>query len=144
MSPKKQVVRKTSPAPLADFDEQWWPITLLLLISAGCLAGYVWLKSDFHDPNPFYNGRVQLAMIGGIVLVLLVGVAMLRGSSQRRLQLGVFLSLAFHLLLLYMTQRVYLALVPEPPPPAEGELEENVRVTIPDYLPTQETGQTSD
>jgi len=145
MSEKKQVVRKTNLAPLADFDEQWWPITLMLLASAGCLAGYVWHKSDFNDPRPLHNARVQLASIGAIVVVLLAGVALLRGSAQRRLQLGVFLSLAFHLSLIYTTQKIYLALTPTPLPAVEGDEEiDDLPVTLPDYLPTQESGKTPD
>ena len=103
MADKKQVVRKVSPAPLADFDEQLWPVSLLLLISAGCLAGYVWLTSDFDTPDLLKNGWFHLGVLGALALTLIVGIAMLRGSSQRRLQLGVFLSLAFHVGLLFVT-----------------------------------------
>ena len=142
MADKKQVVRKVSPAPLADFDEQLWPVSLLLLISAGCLAGYVWLTSDFDTPDLLKNGWFHLGVLGALALTLIVGIAMLRGSSQRRLQLGVFLSLAFHVGLLFVTQRVYLSLAARPVPP-QGTLEDETVVTIPDYLPVQQDSSKS-
>ena len=42
----RQVVRKTPAAPLADFDEQWWSITALLVAAAG-LPGAVGISWAF-------------------------------------------------------------------------------------------------
>lgn len=142
--PKKQVVRRVAPPSLADFDEQWWPVTFLLLGAAGCIGAYVWYRGDFANPRPLANARSQLALLATTVVVLLLGLSMLRGRAQRRLQLGVFLSLLFHLGLLITTQRIYLALMPTPPQGIEDDLDDDVPVTLPDYLPTQESGQTTD
>jgi hypothetical protein len=139
--------RSAPPTPvsaIADFDEQWWPVTLLLLTSAGCLAGYVWTTGDFNDPRPLYNARHQLIALGTVVGALLLGVLALRGSSQRRLQLGVFLSLAFHAGLLFMTQKVYLKVASLPPVAEDFGQAEDAVVTIPDYLPTEDGGKSSD
>jgi hypothetical protein len=141
MANQNRIVRKISPDKLADFDEQWWPITLLLLVSAGSLAGYVYTNplSDWTTDVWYRNARVQLYTIAGTAAALLVGLALLRGSSQRRLQLGVFLSLAFHIGLIFFSRQMYMEYVAatadgEPPGlPAEKE------VILPDYV-----GETQD
>lgn len=146
VDPKKQYVVHTTPAPLADFDEQWWPVTLLLLISSGCLAGYVWLTSDFHSPKLLSNGWFHLGLIGIVVIALVAGVAILKGSAQRRLQLGIFLSLALHVGLLFFGQRVYMSIAMRQPTPDEAVIddENDVVVSIPDYLPQNDQSRAVD
>lgn len=145
-SKKKHVVVRSQHAPLADFDEQWWPVTLLLLISAGCLAGYVWLSSDFNSPKLLSNGWLHLGLIAILVIALVAGVAILKGSAQRRLQLGIFLSLALHVALLFFGQRVYMSVAVRPLTSEEAVIddENDVVVSIPDYLPKNDQSQTSD
>ena len=103
MAESRKVVRKLDNPSLADFDEQWWPITLLLFISAGALAGYVYTNpgSDFTTEVWYRNAWNQIYSIGALAALLVIGLAFLRGSANRRLQLGVFLSLVFHLALIY-------------------------------------------
>lgn len=136
---KRQVVRKYTPDPIADFDEQWWPVTLLLLVVAACLAGSIYYndKSDFTTPVWYRNAWVQIGSIGVTTLLLIIGVLALRGDSQRRLQLGIFLSLLLHASLLYWARNHYLVVVGKPPEP-ELNLVESVPVTIPDYIADQD------
>lgn len=141
MSAKKQVVRKLNAAPLADFDEHWWPVTLLLLTSAGALAGFVITQGNFQTAVWYENAQFQLVALGVTVFALIVGVALLRGSAQRRLQLGVFLSLLFHVGLLFTGRHVYLKYFAPPRTTEVGPATEDL-VTLPDYLPT-ESGENS-
>ena len=103
MAESKHVVRKISPDKLADFDEHWWPVTLLLLVTAGCLIGSVYFHphSDFTTHVWYRNAWVQIGMLAATGLLLIIGVAALKGDAQRRLQLGIFLSLLFHAGLLF-------------------------------------------
>ena len=98
MAGQKHVVRKIAPEKLADFDEHWWPVTLLLLVTAGCLIGSVYFhpNSDFTTQVWYRNAWTQIGLLGATALLLIVGVAALKGDAQRRLQLGIFLSLIFH------------------------------------------------
>jgi len=132
---KRQVVRKYTPDPIADFDEQWWPVTLLLLATAGGLAGYIYFhpNADFTTPVWYRNAWYQISSIGVTALLLMVGVLALRGDSQRRLQLGIFLSLLLHASLLFWARQYYLVVVGQPPEP-EMNLVETPPVTIPDYI----------
>ncbi|MGC3971965.1 MAG: hypothetical protein QM775_32875 [Pirellulales bacterium] len=132
---QNRIVRKISPDKLADFDEQWWPVTLLLLISAGALAGYVYTSptSDWTTDLWYRNARIQLYTIAGTAAALLCGITLLRGSSQRRMQLGVFLSLAFHIGLIYFSRQMYLEYADLPANEPHG-LEKEVSVVIPDYV----------
>jgi len=134
---KRQVVRKYTPDPIADFDEQWWPVTLLLLVTAGGLAGYVYNhpNADFTTQVWYRNAWFQIGSIGFTALLLIVGVLALRGDSQRRLQLGVFLSLLLHASLLFWARTYYLHVIGAPTEP-ELTITESIPVTIPDYLPT--------
>lgn len=143
---KRQVVRKYTPDPIADFDEQWWPVTLLLIVVAASLAGAVYFHkdSDFTTPIWYRNAWVQMSSIGVTALLLIIGVFALRGDSQRRLQLGIFLSLLLHASLLYWARHHYLVVIGKPPEP-ELNLVESVPVTIPDYIPNEsETNPLSD
>ncbi len=139
MTTKKQVVRKINVDKFADFDEHWWPVTLLLLTSAGGMAGYVITTGDFQTDELRRNAWFQLGVLGALALALVVGVVVLRGSSQRRLQLGVFLSLLFHAALLFTGRHVYLKYF-APQQPTVGVLDDEAPVTIPDFIPTRQPG----
>ena len=143
---KHKVVRKISADKLADFDEHWWPITLLLLGSAAGLAGYIYKNSPpeaFTTEVWHRNTWVHIGAVGVVALILLIGTAFLRGSQQRRLQLGVFLSLAFHVGLLFLSREIYLKSLMPPPPDGFLSLDDEVPVTIPDYIPAQTPGDTT-
>lgn len=146
MAESRKVVRKIDNPSLADFDEQWWPITLLLFISAGALAGYVYTSpgSDFTTDVWYRNAWNQIYSIGALAVLLVVGLAFLRGSANRRLQLGVFLSLVFHLTLIYGSRQYYLTYI-EPATPANADSPDDggFKVVIPDYIPPEQEGEAS-
>lgn len=131
-------MRKRVPDKLADFDEQWWPITLLLLASAAGLAAYIYKESPpggFETPVWYENTWVQISSVGVAACILLIGTAFLRGSAHRRLQLGIFFSLLFHASLLIVSHHYVLRLAEPPPGESWLAMEEAASVTIPDYFP---------
>jgi hypothetical protein len=141
---KKQMVRRFGDDRLAtEIDEPLSPFTLVLFVGAGALAGYIVSRNQFENPDPLQNTWAHLAALGGIVLLLILGAALLRGSSQRRLEVGVFLSLLFHAGLLFTGKNVYLKYFAPPPDPTVTVIDENVAVTIPVYLPLQQPGEST-
>ncbi|MBA4020652.1 MAG: hypothetical protein C0483_26125 [Pirellula sp.] len=146
MAETKQVVRKITPDKLADFDEHWWPVTLLLLVTAGCLIGSVYFhpNSDFTTQVWYRNAWVQIGGLGATALLLIVGVAALKGDAQRRLQLGIFLSLLFHASLLFGARHYFLSVVGAPATDPEWNLIDEVAVTLPDYHPAENESEASD
>lgn len=145
MAESKHVVRKISPDKLADFDEHWWPVTLLLLITAGCLIGSVYFHphSDFTTQVWYRNAWVQIGMLAATALLLIIGVAALKGDAQRRLQLGIFLSLLFHAGLLFSARHYFLSVADAPATEPELHLDDEVAVTIPDYHQSEREAQAS-
>ncbi len=143
MAGQKHVVRKIAPDKLADFDEHWWPVTLLLLVTAGCLIGSVYFhpNSDFTTQVWYRNAWTQIGLLGATALLLIVGVAALKGDAQRRLQLGIFLSLIFHASLLFWARQHFLSVVGAPTTDPEWNLNDEVAVTIPDYHPAESESQ---
>src|SRR5690349_4132938 len=99
MQPKKQRLqpRRNSTVGLADFDEQLWPVSLLLFLFAACVAGIIVVKSDFTAPRLIGNGWVHLGALALIIAALAWGIVRLEGRVQHRMQLGVFVSLPVHL-----------------------------------------------
>ncbi|HUY34354.1 MAG TPA: hypothetical protein VMV69_16530 [Pirellulales bacterium] len=129
----KQIVRRVPSARLGDFDEQLWPVNVLLLILAGFVAGIIAAQSDFDTPRVLYNGWCRLGVLGLIVAALAWGVMRLDGWMRRRLQFGVFLSLLVHLWLSMITYHVYLGLFEQPETDVAEPLEEPRLVKLPDY-----------
>ena len=127
-------IREVSPARIADFDDQLWPINCVILILAGFVSGLVIATSDFHDPRILYNAWFRLATVAAAVGILFWAVFWLQGKMVRRVQLCVMVSLLVHLWLgLYLHQQ-YLALVARHQAEmAERLLEEYEPETIPDY-----------
>ena len=82
--------------PVADFDEQLWPINYGIATLGGLLAGFILAKSSLDDPRLTCNGWVGLAGVGLLTGVLLAGASWLRGKMGRRLQLGIVVSLLVH------------------------------------------------
>ncbi len=82
--------------PVADFDEQLWPINYGIATLGGLLAGFILAKSSLDDPRLTCNGWVGLAGVGLLTGVLLAGASWLRGRMGRRLQLGIVVSLLVH------------------------------------------------
>ena len=82
-------------------------------------------------------------MLGVTALLLIVGVAALKGDAQRRLQLGIFLSLLFHASLLFWARQHFLSVVGAPATEPEWNLNDEVAVTIPDYHPAESESQAS-
>ena len=129
---KKHDALRSHPA-LADFDEQLWPINLVLVVLAGFIAGIIAAKGDFQTPTLIHNAYCQLIVLATIVGVLAWGVVRLDGRMQRRLQFGVFMSLLLHFWLCIFSYNVYLAMTPLQEHAAEDQFEEPERVTLPDY-----------
>jgi len=129
----KQVIRRVPSTRLADFDEQLWPVNVLLLILAGFVGGIIAAQSDFDTPLLLYNGWCRLGILGLIVAVLAWSILRLDGWMQRRLQFGVFLSLLVHLWLSLITYHVYLGLFEPPETDAAEQFEEPRLVKLPDY-----------
>ncbi len=89
---------------------RWWPATLLLLLTAAGLVGYVYFhpNADFTTQVWYRNAWVQIGSIGVTALLLIVGVLALRGDSLRPPATGVFLSLLLHASLLFWARQYYL------------------------------------
>ena len=104
--------------PPVDFDDRLWPINLALLVLAGFIAGVIVAKSDFQTPFILSNGYLHLGALAAIVGVLLWGVARFGARMQRRLQLGVFVSLLVHFWLCMLSYNVYLSLAARDEPDA--------------------------
>lgn len=119
--------------PPVDFDDRLWPINLALLVLAGFIAGVIVAKSDFQTPLVLSNGYLHLGVLAAIVGVLLWGVARFGARVQRRLQLGVFVSLLVHFWLCMLSYNVYLSLAARDEPDAAEQFEEPQIVTLPDY-----------
>ncbi|HUY89254.1 MAG TPA: hypothetical protein VMV10_11005 [Pirellulales bacterium] len=117
----------------ADFDERLWPVDLALLVLAGFIAGVIVAKSDFQTPLVVYNGYLHLGALAAIVGALLWGVARFGARVQRRLQLGVFVSLLVHFWLCMLSYNVYLSMALREEPDAAEQFEEPQIVTLPDY-----------
>ncbi|HXT59036.1 MAG TPA: hypothetical protein VN699_10380 [Pirellulales bacterium] len=132
-SPQKHDPSRKPLPPLADFDDQLWPINLVLLVLAGCITGIIVAKSDFRTPVIFQNGWFHLATLAGIVGVLLWGIVKFGARMQRRVQLGVFISLLVHCWLCMVSYNVYLSMVAQREPDAAEQFEEPQIVTLPDY-----------
>lgn len=129
---KKHDALRRHPA-LADFDEQLWPINLVLLVLAGFITGIIVAKGDFHTPALIHNGYCQLVVLAMIVGAFAWGIVRLDGRLQRRLQFGVFMSLLVHFCLCIFSYNVYLSLMPVAQRDAEDQFEEPQPVTLPDY-----------
>lgn len=114
----------------ADFDEQLWPVNVLLLVLAALLAGLIVARADFHTRDPWANGYVYLAILGGVVLIFSLGAAVLRSGHQRRLQLAVLASLLLHAWLSLGVHEVRLPPAATPHPRADRDRE---LVSLPDY-----------
>src|SRR5258707_14915969 len=133
-------IRGVQPARLADFDEQLWPVNVLLLILAGFVAGIIAAQSDFDTPRLLYNGWCHLGALGLIVAVFAWAILRLDGWMQRRVQFGVFLSLLIHLWLCMISYHVYLGLFEPPETEVADGFEEPRLVMLPDYQ-WQDDGQ---
>jgi hypothetical protein len=124
---------QSGPLGLADFDEQLWPVNLLLFVFSACVAGIIVAKSDFHTPRLVANGWCQLGALGVIVAALAWGIVRLEGRVQHRMQLGVFLSLLLHLGLCMVSYNLHLSALAQREKDAPEVVEEPQRVTLPDY-----------
>jgi hypothetical protein len=118
---------------LADFDEQLWPVNLLLFLFAACVAGLIVAKSDFETPRLVANGWSHLAALGVIVAALAWGIVRFEGRVQHRMQLGVFLSLLVHLWLCMLSYNLHLSALAQREKDAPEILDEPQSVTLPDY-----------
>lgn len=138
MHPKKTTL-SDAPRPsasrhgLADFDEQLWPVNLLLLLLAACLAGVIVVKSDFAAVRWVNNGWLHLAALAAIVTVLAWGIVRLQGRVRRRMQFGVFLSLLVHLWLCLLSYNLHLSTIAQRERDVPEEFDEPAPVTLPDY-----------
>jgi len=133
MSP--QEASRTSHLPRArDIDEQQWPINVALVLLGAFVLGVVVAVSDFSDPRLLYNGWVRLIGVGATLGLLAAGMIWMRQRILRRVQLGVLLSLLFHLVLAFYLHQQYLQILAEE---ERREARQEQRfpepVTMPDY-----------
>lgn len=129
------VVRRVASRSIADFDDQTWPVNVVLLILGGCLAGILSAHADFETPVLVHNGWVQLAALGLTMLALAMGAFLLRQKMQRRMQLAVLISLLTHFWLSEGMRQ--LAFLTTAPPAIEQPEEPNTEpaevLSLPDY-----------
>ncbi|HEX4147953.1 MAG TPA: hypothetical protein VHY20_03155, partial [Pirellulales bacterium] len=117
-------------ARLADFDEQLWPVNLLLLALAALLAGLIWTRDDFHAQEPWTNGYVHLGILGAIVAVWGLAALLMRRGDQRRMQLAVLASLLLHVWLSVGMHQYQLPMVASLHPQAAARALDRA---LPDY-----------
>ncbi len=108
--PPHSTIRKLPRSSLADFDEQRWPVVLAILVLTGIVAGIAAPFADFADPRPLYNAWTWVGSVALMLLILSWAMLRLRGPAVRRVQLGLLVSLLFHLLLAIQLHQRYLAL----------------------------------
>lgn len=108
----KLKVRQVNHSKILDFDEQVWPVNVLLVILAGFESGVIIALSDFHEPRLLYNGWFHLGVVAVLVLLLALGVVLLKRRMQRRMQLAILISLLVHLMLCPVLRTVYMARMP--------------------------------
>lgn len=142
MTAPKRVIRKIDPKLIVDFDEQLWPVNVMLVILAGFAAGVIAVTSDFRSARVLSNGWFHSGLLIAIVVALAGTVVVFRGATQRRLQQGVFCSLLLHMTLCLGLYQQYLS----SPEGAESDVAELLEeqydlrpITIPEYHDEQET-----
>ncbi len=108
--PPHSTIRKLPRSSLADFDEQRWPVVLAILVLTGIVAGIAAPFANFTDPRPLYNAWTWVGSVALMLLILSWAMLRLRGPAVRRVQLGLLISLLFHLLLAIQLHQRYLAL----------------------------------
>ncbi|HWB10709.1 MAG TPA: hypothetical protein VG826_15880 [Pirellulales bacterium] len=118
---------------LADFDEQAWPVNLLLLLFAACVGGIIVAKSDFAAPRLIVNGWCHLGALAVIVTALAWGIVRFEGRVQHRMQIGVFLSLLVHLWLCMLSYNLHLSALAQREKDSAELVDEPEPVTLPDY-----------
>jgi hypothetical protein len=123
----------SAPVSLADFDEQRWPVNLLLLLFAACIAAMIVVTSDFNSPRWLANGWFHLGALAALVAVLAWAMVRFEDRMRRRMQLGVFLSLLVHLWLCMISYHIYLSALARREKDAPEAIEEPAPVTLPDY-----------
>ena len=108
--PPHSTIRKLPRSSLADFDEQRWPVVLAILVLTGIVAGIAAPFANFTDPRPLYNAWTWVGSVAVMLLILTWAMLRLRGPAVRRVQLGLLISLLFHVLLAIQLHQRYLAL----------------------------------
>jgi hypothetical protein len=132
MSPKKQVIRPVEHDSVVDFDDQLWPVNVLLLVLASCVAGLIAGHGDFESPEPLTNAWWQLGALGALVGLLALSAVLFRKAGQRRMQMAVLFSLLLHLWLSLGMREYRLPLVITDDDP-QRTAEKRKPVTLPDY-----------
>ena len=97
MSSQPTTARRKSPPAVVGFDDQLWPVNVLLLLLASFVAGLIVAQGDFRTSDPLRNGYVHLAVVGWLALLLSMASAFLGRVVQHRIQIAVLLSLLVHL-----------------------------------------------
>lgn len=120
-------------APKAGFfDEQMWPINLVLIVLAGFVAGMIVGRADFDTPEGQQAAWIQLGILAGVVVVTAGLLAVLTPRQQRRVQLAALVSLLLHVNASVVMQRYSFVSATENPSPIENG-EQPLPVTLPDY-----------
>ncbi|MGB6042410.1 MAG: hypothetical protein WBF93_04550, partial [Pirellulales bacterium] len=96
----RRVIRRVKQPLTASFDDQLWPVNIVLLILGGFLTGEILIFGDFTTPAVFSNGWTWLswvwfAVIGTMLLAWKAG-----GRTARRTQLSGAVALVLTLSLL--------------------------------------------
>ncbi len=129
---RHQVRRAELPQP-EDGEAQLWPVTILLLILAGAVAGIIIAISEFDAPELLENGWFRLGVLTLSVGILLGAAALLRGRVLARVQMAVMVSLVFHLAILLVMLEKSLLIELYTFVHANQAIEEEDLVKLPDY-----------
>jgi len=125
----------TFPESRPEFDEQFWPINVAILVLAACVAGVVVTQGEFSltDGRWLHNGSVQLALVVLLLGILVWAAAWLQAHAVRRVQLCILISLLVHLWLVMYLHAQYLAVLAEEGIDDRRLARPEERITIPDY-----------
>jgi len=116
-----------------DPESQLWPVTCILLIASGFLAGAIIARCDFQDQRLLYNGWTLLGVLAFSVGLMLWGAIRLRGRVLMRVQVALLLSLLIHVLHIGAAREVYFAFFQEKAKSAQPRPNPPNDVTLPLY-----------
>jgi hypothetical protein len=116
--PTKRTIRRINRSAHHDFDEQFWPVNIALLVLCGFVGGLIIAYSDRGPEFPYFtwnsaewwrNGYVRLASLF-LSVGLFIGLAIwLGGQRGRRFQLAAVISIFIHALLGWQLYQTILA-----------------------------------
>jgi len=139
MAKTRRIVRKIKPLADAPFDEQLWPVNVALLVLGGYLAGVILRIFPFDEPNLLRNAITWLAAVVIVIPSIMWGLYYVDDRTmRRRVQFAAVLGVI--IILTIMVIMATFDLIPIPvisSTPTKDPLDQEIRVTMPDYNPVQ-------